>query len=110
MSQLNLFDSGPVKPNPPHCGKDTSRQAAKRVAHATPTMRERVFAFIRDRGAYGATDRETQDALRLGPDSQRPRRCELVKSGHVIDSGKCRTNASGAAAIVWIATAKPYNS
>jgi hypothetical protein len=49
----------------------------------------------------GGTDEELQDALGMNPNTQRPRRIELVERGLVRDSGRTRKTKSGRRATVW---------
>lgn len=85
----------------------TSREAAFFVEPYTEKLREQIFLFIVRSG--GATDDEFQQALRIRHQTGGPRRIELAKAGLVEDSGYRRETSSGAAAIVWIATGKPYD-
>ena len=80
----------------------TSRAAAESVVNAG-TLRAKVRDFIADLGGYGATDEEVQNALNLSGNTVRPRRRELEKAGHVVDSGRTRATQSGRQAVVWIA-------
>jgi hypothetical protein len=52
----------------------------------------------------GLTDEEQQNLLKMNPSTQRPRRRELQKAGRIRDSRRKRKTASGARAIVWVAT------
>lgn len=64
-------------------------------------MRQRIYAFLVERGEDGATDEEMQGWLDMNPSTQRPRRIELVTSGQVYDSGLTRKTLSGRSATVW---------
>lgn len=83
---------------------DTSREAAERVEPVAETERGRVLALLRE-NAYqdGLTDEEMQSSLDMNPSTQRPRRIELVRSGHVVDSGERRKTEAGRRAVVWVA-------
>lgn len=70
---------------------------------ADDIRRERVAAFLRDRGSHGATDDEMQVALSMDPSTQRPRRIELVRAGRAIESGGHRLTRAGLDAVVWVA-------
>ena len=80
----------------------TSKAAAESVVNAG-TLRAEVLSYIQCREEHGATDEEIQVALRLSGNTVRPRRGELQKAGHVIDSGKTRATQSGRQAVVWVA-------
>lgn len=89
---------------PPHSEPTTSREAAKSIAPTAAALRDKVLAYLRSRGAYGATDEETQESLQMPGNTQRPRRSELVEERLVRDSEKTRTSKSGRAAKVWVAS------
>ncbi|MCX5652570.1 MAG: hypothetical protein NTU45_14470 [Planctomycetota bacterium] len=91
--------SAPAHHNAP---PGTSDAAARRIEGHAPRDRRRVHDFIRDRGAFGATDDEGESALGIKPQSYTPRRGELVALGLVVDSGKRRKTESGRAAAVWV--------
>lgn len=79
----------------------TSRAAAAAVKPITGRARQRVYAAIRTSG--GLTDEEIGDRLDMNLSTVRPRRVELVESGHVRDSKLRRETRSGRSAIVWVA-------
>lgn len=66
------------------------------------TQRAKVYAFIRGRGRFGATDEEAQITLSLPGNTETPRRLELVKAGAVKDSGRKRKTRRNRKAIVWV--------
>jgi len=85
----------------------TSLAAAMDVLPRTGTQRRQVLDALLDayrRGYGGATDPELQRHLRMSPNSQRPRRVELVDAGLVHDSGVTRAH-QGHAHAVWAPTA-----
>lgn len=86
---------------------DTSIIAAADVLPRTGTQRRRVYDFIRRQAEHGATDEEIQEALRMGGNTERPRRVELVRDGLVVDSERRRTHG-GRPAIVWVAVEVTY--
>lgn len=95
--QTGLFD-------PPAQGHSpTSRAAAAGVAPRAGTLRAAVLALLKATPG-GLTDEEVQDALAMGPSTQRPRRVELVGQGLVRDAGRTRKTRSGRSAVVWEAT------
>jgi hypothetical protein len=81
----------------------TKASALLQIIPAVPFLGEKVLAFIRSRGSYGATDRETEAALNMLASTVTPRRGELVTAGLVKDSGQRRQTPSGRAAVVWVA-------
>lgn len=81
----------------------TSVAAAEALQPDAPTLRAEVLAAIRSAGADGLTADEAAVRLRLTPFTTRPRCTELRAAGLVEDSGRRRANASGRAAIVWVA-------
>ena len=94
--QLPLFP--PSRRNAP---RGTSHVAARRIAGHAATLRERIFAFIAERGVAGATDDEGEAALSIKCQTYTPRRGELVALGLLVDSGKRRNTTSGRPAAVW---------
>lgn len=81
----------------------TSAAAARKVLPKTGTQRRQILDAIVDayvRGFHGATDVELQRHLRLGANSVRPRRRELVQLGLVRESGRERKH-EGNAHTVW---------
>jgi hypothetical protein len=88
---------------------DTRAEAAKSIAPLATNQRRRVFEFVTGRGPHGATDPEISSGTGLDGNTVRPRRGELVDSGHVVDSGRTRKTKSGRPAHVWVATGKPLD-
>jgi hypothetical protein len=81
----------------------TSARAARNISVRAGTQRGRVLADIA--GHDGATDHEIARRLSMLDSSVRPRRCELVANGYVIDSGRVRQHR-GADWTIWTATAE----
>lgn len=102
MNQLPI-DFTPA-PAPYQRHSRTSRAAAASIEPKTGTKRAVVLAFLRGRGRAGATDEEMQREIPMGPNTQRPRRVELVAARLIRDSGRERNTAGGDAAVVWVAT------
>jgi hypothetical protein len=84
----------------------TSREAAFFAEGFSGVAREQVFLQIVKRG--GATDEEIQEAIRMNPSTERPRRVELVEARLIENSGHTRPTSSGMDAAIWIATGRPY--
>jgi predicted ArsR family transcriptional regulator len=81
----------------------TSAAAAERHRPRSGTARHRVLhalATARD----GATDEEVAAHLRMSPNTERPRRVELVEAGWVEATERTRPTVCGAAAVVWTVT------
>jgi hypothetical protein len=89
---------------PPHVrGSDTSRAAAVAIAPRVLSQREQLLAFIRGRGAVGATDEECQQCGLFPANTQRPRRVELLRAGKIRRATFTRTTNAGRAAVVYVA-------
>jgi hypothetical protein len=101
-SPNSTFARLPLSPALRHDAPETSRIAAERIAGRTATLRAAVLAMLRERGEYGATDQEIQDALSLPSNTEIPRRWELVNAGAVVASGRKRPTQSGCPARVWV--------
>lgn len=80
----------------------TSAEAAHTIAEKLPALQRRVWEYLVQQGAYGATDEEMQVWLRMPASTQRPRRVELVQRGLVLDSGTTRLTFAHRRAVVWI--------
>lgn len=96
----------PYRGEHPHAaGSDTSAAAAKSVSKVrSKTLRKKLFEHLLQTqmdGNVGLTDEEMQRQLGMQPNTQRPRRRELVELGAVADSGQRRKTASGRSAVVW---------
>lgn len=89
--------------------RETSRSAALAAEPRTGTARWRVLeaiaAVARDVRTVGLTDVEIQRATGLNPNSERPRRGELVDGGWLADSGITREHY-GREHTVWVLTDK----
>jgi hypothetical protein len=89
---------GKVAKNP----RATSARAASNIAPKVGTQRAEVLSYIVERG--GATDFEIARAIRMLPNSVRPRRGELVEGGYVRLTDRTRRHR-GSDFAVWEATA-----
>lgn len=81
----------------------TSQAAAESMGAGANTLRAKVYRLLKAR-PQGATDEEMQTWLNMPSSTQRPRRIELVSSGHVKDSGQTRATRSGRQAVIWVAS------
>lgn len=98
MTAPTLWDAeGKAQRNHP----DTSVLAANGITTRSGTARARVLRAIA--GSVGMTDYEITAWLRMNPNTERPRRVELVECGWVSDSGQ-RLMHEGSHHIVWVAT------
>ena len=101
---MTVSDDHVYLPRHPH---DTQVEAAEEVLPSTSRQRAKVEQYIDSCGDDGATDTEIQEALDLRPNSERPRRRELVQDGDVCDSGLRRAALdTGRSSIVWIINRK----
>lgn len=83
----------------------TSHDAAAAVLGRTGSARRRVLALLCDH-PQGLTDEEISERLRMPPNTQRPRRVELVRAGFIEDSGFYRYTTTLNKAVLWVATDK----
>lgn len=89
---------------------DTSVKAAWAALPRTGTRRMEVLRLIVHAtriGLNGLTDVEIQDTLAMVPNTERPRRVELVDGGWLCDSG-ARREHNGRDHIVWTLTSKGH--
>jgi hypothetical protein len=77
---------------------ETSHNAAYAVEPNTGTLRRLVLEAI---ARQPRTDEELQHDLTMNPNTERPRRVELVDGGWIEPSGEVRRTEGGAEAIVW---------
>jgi hypothetical protein len=79
----------------------TSFDAAECMRVNSGTARRRVLEAL---AARDLTDEEVQAILAMSPNTQRPRRVELVRAGYVEATDLRRLSVSGCRSIVWTAT------
>ena len=79
----------------------TSRAAAVEAYYDVGRLQQQVLDCLRQWGDVGGTDEEIQRALDMNPNTERPRRIELVRKGLVMDSGLRRKTQSKRMATVW---------
>lgn len=92
-AQIGLFE-----PRPPAVrSSPTSVAAAEAIRSDAKSLRAKLYAWLRVNGP--ATDEEMQAVL--PPNTQRPRRVELVRAGLVVDSGQTKPGKSGRQATLW---------
>lgn len=92
-------------PLPPTGWATPSKAAAHAIREHAPTMRERVFDWLADRGERGATIEEIATALSMRQASVCGRIAELARpevgAARIMDSGQRRPTSSGVSAKVW---------
>ncbi len=95
-----VFDDAPAQQHSP-----TSQEAAAAMDQSgrLNALRRSVLDFVLLMGEEGATDEEIQVSIPMKPNTERPRRVELVRAGLIRDSGKKRKGTSGHQAVVWVA-------
>lgn len=102
MSRIaEAFMRGPYGDLPGFKERTTSRDAAQAVTGDASTLREEVFAVIRDAGAGGLTADEVATVIERTVLSTRPRVSELAKAGRIVPNGARRPNESGLMAKAW---------
>ncbi len=97
-----------LRPDPEHLGTttgkkhpETSHQAAMRAHLRSGTQRKTVLNLLKNAHPDGYIDEQMVQILGMNPNSQRPRRVELVEDGWIIDSGLRRLTSYNEEAIVW---------
>lgn len=80
----------------------TSREAAIEIYPKAGTLRASVYEALAQAGDAGLTDEQIGQQIRMGGNTVRPRRVELVEKGLVRDSGRRRETGSGRKAVVWV--------
>ncbi len=88
---------------PGHRNIDTSVAAADAIAPKLGRLQRMAETTIRDAGPLGLTADELAARLDMDRWSIQPRTSELRRKGLIRDSGQRRQNATGKAAIVWVA-------
>jgi hypothetical protein len=87
-----------------HRGVDTSVDAAAAIQSKLGRLQVLALTAIKAAGQRGLTADELAAALTLDRYSIQPRTSELKLLGQIRDSELRRKNATGKAAIVWVAT------
>ena len=98
-----------TSPTSPQNGTAAGREVSDMVREGDETQRQRVYRYILNRGNEGATNEETQKALRIRASSETARCRELQTAGLVRDSGRSRPNEFGTGVTVYVATRKPLS-
>ena len=95
---------------PGHRNVDTSMAAADDMAPRLAYLQRLGNLTIYAAGEAGLTAEELSARLGLERTTMQPRTSELSRKGLIRDSGRRRRNASGKAAIVWVAVSKSEGS
>jgi hypothetical protein len=80
----------------------TSEAAAQSIQTSARTLREKILEAFIEAGAEGLADHEIVQKTGIQLPTVNPRRGELVKLGHICDSGRVRKTKSGRDAVVWV--------
>lgn len=88
---------------PGHRNVDTSIDAADALAPRLGRLQHMAAAAIGSAGESGLTADEFAERLGMERYSIQPRTTELRRKALIRDSGRRRRNATGKAAIVWVA-------
>lgn len=92
-----------IQPAPYQRHSATSKAAAIGIEPKAGTKRAKVLEYLRSCSAQGATDEEMQQCIPMSPNTQRPRRVELLAAKLIKDSGRTRKTVGGDDAVVWVA-------
>lgn len=82
-------------------GSPTSEAAARSIEPSRGSLRERVYAFVRDHGPV--TDEDIALGLNMNPSTARPRRGELYEAQRIRPYAVDGRTRSGRAARRWVA-------
>lgn len=93
---------GKVQIQPGAYDVDTSKEAAELIKHRAPKLRERVYQYIHEQGARGATADEVQVALGLTNQTGAPRVTELCRMGRIARTDERRKTRYGRNAGVYL--------
>jgi predicted transcriptional regulator len=89
--------------------QDTSAQALASVTPAIPTIRQRIYSYIHERGANGATADEIEAALNIPGSTVRPRLRELeFDLAEIVLTPATRLTRRGRKACVYQAVPNAY--
>lgn len=104
---LPIFAEGGHNPRypdtPGHNFRDTSKEAAERIAPKAPALRLRILGELQVRASFGATCDELEQAFGLSHQTVSARLREMNLAKSIYDSEKRRPTRSGRNAIVWFA-------
>jgi len=103
--QQQLFETGKLYGGtaPHEAGSETSRTAAIMAEPSRQTKMAKVLGFIKERGAYGATDSEIEVGLGMLHQTASARRRDLELLEEIVFAGRHRLTASKRPAKVWVA-------
>lgn len=99
--QLSLWDAPfPIPTRPPANSSPFSRAAADSIADAAPNLRDRIHAWLIQRGNLGATNEEISLALNLRMSTVSARTCELKAMSWIDEAGERKTSSGRKAAVL----------
>lgn len=90
-----------MNPHPPYQASSTSKAGAESIADYAPTLRERVYDFVRER--RGATRDEITVGTGISLQTVCARVDDLLKLGRLTDTQDTRKTSSGRKARVLVA-------
>ena len=103
-TQLTFDDLyGGVPPHQKHSATSTGAALTLSAARRA-TLLAAVLRFLQQCDWRGATDEEIQIGLHIDGNTERPRRCELLEAGLIVDSRTTRKTTKGKPAVVWSVT------
>ena len=85
----------------------TSLAAAEVAQHSAQADRAKIFTAIFAAGIHGLTREEIEDKTGIKGNTVRPRVCDLIKQGLIVESDEIRPTRSGCMARVLIAKHLP---
>jgi len=106
-AQSVRHDGQRASPSSPYLPAPGAASAPVQALPGVSTQGRRVLEWLRLVGSYGGTDDEMQVALDMSPNTQRPRRIELLEAGLIRSTGTYRKTRTGRRAAVWVAVTSP---
>jgi len=79
-------------------GSKTSYDAAQKFTQFAGSKRNLIWRWLAGVGV--ATDKDMQEALQMDGSTQRPRRLELFRDGHIVEAGTIKQD-NGRMATLW---------
>lgn len=100
--QLSLWDAPlPIPTRPPANSSSFSQAAANSIAGEAPNLRDRIHAWLIQRGErLGGTNEEISLALNLRMSTVSARTCELKAMSLIEEAGERKTSSGRKAAVL----------